>query len=305
MDNRRIPRGALLTGATGFVGSHLAARLARDGWRVSVVVRPESSLTSLQNTLPSAALLRHDGTTAGMIDLVRQAKADVIFHLASQFVAEHTHADVETLICSNILFATQLVEAMAANRNIYLINTGSSWQHDDTGYAPVNLYAATKQAFEDILAYYGSAHGLRVITLALFDTYGPADPRRKLLSILGQAIKSGEPLSLSPGRQLIDLVYIDDVVDAYVHCADLLPKQENWHARYGISSGQPRTLRELVAVIESNLGITLPAKWGGRPYRDREVMIPWTKSTPPPGWAPRTPLEAGIARTMGATGDWH
>lgn len=238
-----------------------------------------------------------------MIDLVRQAKADVVFHLASQFIAGHTHADVETLIGSNILFATQLAEAMAANRNIYLINTGSAWQHDDGGYAPVNLYAATKQAFEDILAYYGSAHGLRVITLILFDTYGPADPRGKLLSILGQAMKSGEPLSLSPGRQLIDLVYIDDVIDAYVHCADLLPRQKDWHARYGISSGQPRTVRELVAVIEAAMGVSLPVKWGGRPYRDREVMVPWTQSTPPPGWAPKTPLELGIARTMSLASD--
>ena len=109
---------------------------------------------------------------------------------------------------------------------------------------------------------------------------------------------SGATLPLSPGAQLIDLVYIDDVVDAYILCTDLLPLQEIWHVRYGVSSGHPRTLREIVAVIEATLDITLPGKWGQRPYRNREVMIPWAQSTPPPDWVPKTSLEIGIARTM-------
>ena len=300
MEIQQTPRSALITGATGFVGSRLAVRLARDGWRVSALVRPESSPASLQAAVPSLAMLRYDGTTNGMIELLRQARPDIVFHLASLFIAEHSPADVEALVRSNILFGCQLAEAMAANHNRLLINTATSWQQDDAGYAPVNLYAATKQAYEDILAYYCSAHGLRVTTLALFDTYGPDDPRKKLLSILGHAMRSGEPLSLSPGRQLIDLVYIDDVVDAYVHCAELLPLQENWHLRYGISSGQPRSLRDIVGLIEATVDVTLPVRWGDRAYRAREVMIPWTRSTPPPGWVPKIPLELGIARTLKA-----
>ena len=54
---------------------------------------------------------------------MRQAKADVVFHLAWQFISEHSHADLAPLICSNILFANRLVEAMVANHSIYLINT--------------------------------------------------------------------------------------------------------------------------------------------------------------------------------------
>lgn len=295
-----VARSALITGATGFVGSRLARRLAREGWRVSVAVRPESSLKQLQGVLPAPAIFRHDGTTRGMLELIGQARPDVVFHLASLFIAEHSPADIEPLILSNILFSCQLVEAMAANKTRYLINTGSSWQMDNTGYAPVNLYAATKQAFQDILVYYGNAHGLRATTLALFDTYGPGDPRKKLLSILLDAVRSGKPLSLSPGEQLIDLVYIDDVIDAYVRCADLLPLQKNWHECYGISSSQPKTLRDIVTAIEATLGVAVPVIWGGRPYRDREVMTPWARSTPPPDWVPRISLEEGIALTMGS-----
>ena len=77
----------------------------------------------MQNAVTSIAIFRHNVTTEGTIDLVRQAKADVVFHLAWQFISEHSHADLAPLICSNILFANRLVEAMVANHSIYLINT--------------------------------------------------------------------------------------------------------------------------------------------------------------------------------------
>ena len=291
-------RRALVTGATGFVGSHLTRRLLQDGWQVSVVVRPQSSLAALDDCLPRLAVLRHDGTTQGLMALLQQAQADVVFHLAALFVAEHTPADIVPLIAGNILFSTQLAEAMAAGGCSCLVNTGSSWQYDDAGYAPVNLYAATKQAGVDILAYYGSALGLRVTTLTLFDTYGPNDPRRKLFTLLLQALREGTPLSLSPGQQLIDLVYIDDVVDAYVRCAELLPQQRAWHEQYGVSSGTPRSLREIVDIMAGVAGTAIPVRWGERAYRRREVMLPWSKCVAPPGWRARISLPEGIARIM-------
>lgn len=294
----QINRKALITGATGFVGSNLARRLIHDGWSVDIVIRPESSLALVQDTINSIVTLTHDGSTDGMIERVRQSNPDIVFHLASHFVAEHSHADVDRLIGSNILFVSQLLEAMAANNCTRMINTGSSWQYDDSGYAPVNLYAATKQAAADILTYYCDAYDLKAITLNLFDTYGPNDPRKKLFASLGNAIHSGVPLSLSPGEQLIDLVYIDDVVDAYIQCAKLLEHQQGKCTSYGLSSGHPRTLRNLVTVIEATMGVDVPVNWGARQYRTREVMVPWAHATPPPGWRPETSLETGIIRTM-------
>jgi dTDP-4-dehydrorhamnose 3,5-epimerase len=294
-------RVALVTGATGYIGSNLAKRLVTEGWDVHVVVRTNTRLDALDPILPQITVQRHDGSTRGMIQLVGDARPDVVLHLASLFLAQHRPEDVEALISSNLLFSTQLAEAMAANQVKHLINTSTSWQHyENAEYNPVNLYAATKQAFEDILAYYIDACGLRVVTLALFDTYGPNDPRPKLISLLWKTALNQEALAMSPGEQLIDLVHIEDVMDAFLHSADLVIAQHEGHMRYGISSGNPIRLIDLVAAFEESTGYKLQIAWGSRSYRPREVMVPWTNYMTLPGWQPRVLFAKGIQQTFPA-----
>ena len=193
----------LVTGATGFVGAHLTRRLVADGWDVHLVVGPGSDLARLGPAADRVRAHVHDGTTEGLIALVGAAGPDPVIHLASLFLAQHAPADVAGLVASNVLFGTQLVEAMAQHGVTRLLNTGTSWQqYENRDGAPVNLNAATKEAFEAVLAYYVEAQGLRVLTLKLFDTYGPDDPRPKLLTLLRRTAASQQPLAMSPGEQL-------------------------------------------------------------------------------------------------------
>jgi nucleoside-diphosphate-sugar epimerase len=285
----------LLTGATGYIGSNLARRLLRDGSKVHVIVRHDSSGNLLRDVRNEICYHVHDGTSKCMIEIVRSSGPQVVFHLASHFLAKHSPEDIELLIGSNVIFSTQLVEAMIANNVKYLINTGTSWQHyENRQYCPVNLYAATKQAFQDVLAYYIDAHGLKVCTLALFDTYGPNDPRAKVLALLWKSAQLRQELVMSPGQQLLDLVYIDDVVSAFIAAAARYSEQRGGHAVYGISSGRPISLVELVSIFEMATGETLNVKWGGRDYRPREVMKPWVDFDLLPNWYPTIELDVGI-----------
>lgn len=288
----------LITGSTGFVGSHLTRRLVKEGWQVHVVVRPGSKTASLSDVIEHLAVHCHDGSTAGMLDLVRQVKPALVFHLASYFRAEHELDEVEPMIRSNVIFTAQLIEAMVRNKVYRLVNTGTSWQHyQNKTYSPVCLYAATKQAAEAIVAYYEQAYPFRCITLKLFDTYGPDDPRDKLLSKLRSCATSGEPLAMSPGEQLIDLVYIDDVVQAFLCAAErLLKGRVVGHELYAVTSGHQVTLREIVETYCRVRNTSLFIEWGGRPYRRREVMRPWVKGVQLPGWRPTVSLEEGLAR---------
>lgn len=228
----------------------------------------------------------HDGSTEGMVRCVAQARPDVVFHLASLVLAQHVTKDIDVLIQSNVLFGNQLLEAMKVNEVSCLINTGTSWQHyNNEDYNPVCLYAATKQAFEAILEYYVQACGIKAITLKLFDTYGPDDPRPKLFHLLNKAAMSGESLDMSAGEQLIDLVHIDDVIAAYLIAAQrLLAGQVTAHERYAVSSGQPLPLKELVQRYAAISKQTIHVNWGARPYRYREVMMPWSNGKNLPGW---------------------
>ncbi|MBV7539225.1 NAD(P)-dependent oxidoreductase [Duganella sp. sic0402] len=286
-------RRALVTGASGFIGAALTRRLLADGWEVHVLLRDSSSTGGLP---PAAQLHRHDGSTLQLIDIMRAAAPDVVFHLASLFLAAHQPQDVERLIQANLLFSTQLAEAMAACGVRQLVNTGTSWEHyQDAAYNPVCLYAATKAAFTALLRYYVEVHGLRVVTLKLFDTYGAGDPRPKVLNLLKRIANEGTSLSMSPGEQQVDLVYIDDVLEAFLLASEQLATQAEAIEEYGVSSGAPLPLREIAALYAQVSGKPLAIDWGGRPYREREVMLPWHSYRSVPGWTPKVGLAQGLA----------
>lgn len=280
---------ALITGATGFIGGKLATRLHATGWRVAVIVRPGSDPVKLKRLEGIAETHTYDGGPAQLIEIVRQVNPDVVFHLASLFLAEHTPAQVADLVGSNITFPTQLLEAMAATGVKKLINTGTSWQHYQTrSYRPVNLYAATKQSFEDILAYYADARAISYVTLKLFDTYGPGDGRRKIVNILADAAKAESVIGLSPGEQVVDFTHVEDVVDAFIHANELLDKKEGVANKAYFLSGERFTLRQLVGNVAAVMGTNVPVDFGARPYRMREVMAPVDAADEAlPGWLPR------------------
>ncbi len=286
---------ALVTGSTGFIGGALTRRLALDGWEVHSLVRPSSNPEAVADLRRVCRLHTHDGSTEQLTSIMGEAGPDIVFHLASVVLAEHQPENVECLINSNVLFSTQLVEAMINVGCKRLVNTGTSWQHyHTTEYRPVNLYAATKQAFEDILLYYHDAHDLSVITLKLFDTYGPGDRRRKLIDILVDAAESGEPLDISPGEQIVDLTHVEDVARAFIAAAETIGAAgaASFREVYFVS-GERYTLRQLVDVVSGALGRELKVTLGGRPYRAREVMVP---VLPPANalivWTPRLSVDA-------------
>lgn len=295
----KVKLRALLTGASGYIGSSLVKRLVADGWDVHIAVRPESNLDILRPVLASISVHEHDGSMLGMVKLVDRASPDVVFHLASLFLAQHKFPDVPSLITSNIMFGAQLLEAMDQAGVRYLINTGTSWQnYDGHSYNPVNLYAATKQGFEDIARFYTEACDIRMITLRLSDTYGPDDPRKKLMALLWHTATTGELIEMSPGKQLLDLVYIDDVIDSFTRAADLVMRSEisSDGEVFSVSSGQLIGLQEVFTLFSDVTGMKVNVQWGAREYRKREVMRPWMERSILPGWQPKVCLRSGIER---------
>lgn len=293
-------RAVFMTGATGFVGGHLVRRLVEQGEPVHVVVRPSSDLSVLGDVRDRIVVHVHDGTMDGMRQLVEAAKPVCVLHLASLFISQHKTADVEPLIASNVAFGTQLLEAMALGGCTRIVNTGTAWQHfEDAAYNPVDLYAATKQAFEDVLEFFVQARGFSAVTLKLFDTYGPGDRRRKLLRVLSETAQAGGTMEMTDGAQLIDIVHVDDVVDAFLIARDrVMAAEPGLHERFGVSSGAPISLRELVKRFEKARGVTVDARWGVRPYREREVMTPWSHYKTLPGWTPKITFEEGVKRGL-------
>lgn len=294
MASRRV----LVTGAGGFVGRHLVRRLLSEGAEVYCILKSGSPDEPVPDGFDGATCLWYDGTTDKIFEIVRTSRPDTVFHLASLFRAQHSTEEVEPLILSNVLFGTQILEALArlGQPSVGFVNIGTSWQHfDDADYDPVCLYAATKQAFMDVMRYYINAEGLKATTLSFFDTYGSDDPRPKLFGLLRSASEGEDPLAMSPGQQILDLVHIDDILEALVTAERLLGEGEIGRGEeFAISSGRRLTLREVAKIYEAATGRVLKIEWGGRPYRAREVMIPWQSGAMLPGWKATVALEDGL-----------
>lgn len=287
---------AIVTGATGYLGSHLVNELLQAGCNVAVIVRPNADIAKLGNCLKSVRVIEAGGDIRTLQSQILAWQPDIVYHLASLYIAEHKPEDVESLIRSNLLFPTQVLEAIRQAGVKRIVNTGTSWQHfHEQEYEAVNLYAATKQAFEMLLDYYVAAYEFEAITLKLHDTYGPGDWRPKLFRTLFSAADSGAVLDMSPGEQQINLVYVDDVIAAFRLAGQkLLRETKSGHLRYDVCSQSPIRLRDLVALVETVYGKSISARWGARPYRTREVMQPRRNGTTLPGWAPSIDLMTGI-----------
>lgn len=290
-------RSALITGGSGFIGSRLARRLAHVGCDVHLLLRTHSSLRLLGEAASAMSVHRCAEDPVAMLALLAEVRPDVVFHLASQFTASHRPEQVGALVDANVRFPAQLLEAMARAGISCLVNAGTVWQHfEQADYDPVCLYAATKQSFADLLRYYIEAEGIHAVTLELTDTYGPGDPRPKLLSVLRRIAVSGERLAMSSGEQFIDLVHVEDVVSGFIDAAIRLLATSSGAASetFAIRSREPLQLRDLAALCERIWQHRLDIQWGGRPYRTREVMEPWRGGVTLPGWTPRIGLADGL-----------
>ena len=280
-----MKRRALLTGVTGFLGGYTVRRLLADGWHVAAIVRTSSRI----DLLPASLREQIDFYDADCMDLpkaVQSAAPDVVFHLAAHYTTVHTYDEIDTLITGNVTFGTKLLDAMDQNNVHNFVYARSSWQHyRDDSYEPVNLYAASKEAFDAIVKFYTAARGLQAISLTLFDTYGENDRRNKLLAILPKLAAEGKRLALSPGEQHVDFVHAEDAAQAFVLAGTyLMEGRSDLCGDYVISSGDSVTLREFIRRYEQLCGEKMPVDWGGRPYREREVMIPWRGGRILPGW---------------------
>lgn len=268
---------ALLTGSTGFVGQNLMRHLRQQGWAVETIGRQD--------------------TPADMDSKMSQFKPDVVIHLATLFIAEHKPTDIANLMQSNLTFGAQVVDSMVRHGVLNLINTGTLWQYyEGDRLTPSSLYSATKSAFEDVLRFFSSSYGLNVTNLMLSDTYGPKDPRGKLLSKLITMAGTSESLQLSPGDQKIEWTFIEDIVSGFEHAAKrLVAKQESQKfVHYTVTSGETVSLKDTVRICEEVLGKKINIEFGAKPYRKREIMAPSKLDPVLPGWSAKVSLRQGI-----------
>jgi nucleoside-diphosphate-sugar epimerase len=282
---------ALVTGATGFLGTHLVKRLVRDGWMVSALQRSETAGSDAATNLAARGVnVLAFRTGADVQEQAGAASPDVVFHLATHYLKDHTPADVPLLLDANIALGTHLLEGLRGV-DAPVVSALSYFQFCEGVPRPVSLYSATKQAYFDVSEYYRIVAGMGIVQVILYDTYGPDDTRDKLVPHLMRSVREGRAMRLGPSAQQINLLYVDDVIEGLLAAAqNVADPLVALRAPAAVSVGQ------LVAALAAVSG--------------REVMATFDDARPvstgvsdagewpaPRSWAPAIDLADGLART--------
>ncbi len=285
-------RRVLITGVTGYIGSHLARSLLEDSLVFGLARRPVN-LEYISDMEGRLRLLPFDGGYDSVEAAVREARPEIVYHLAAYYTGGHGALESPRLLEANITLGAYLLEAMAACRVPALVYASSVMAHyGGAAYRPLNLYAATKQAFADLLAYYTDAGLLRAAGLVLSDTYGPGDRRPKVLNLVKAAAKSGGVLELSDGGQDYDALFIGDVVRAFRTAGESLPAG----GPFQVAPEKPLTLRETAERMLRINGASARLYWGRRPAAEREIRRAVRVFPALPGWRPEVSLDEGLRR---------
>jgi nucleoside-diphosphate-sugar epimerase len=292
-DSRLASQRALVTGATGFIGSALCRRLVASGMEVHGVSRVGRS------TPDEIRWWTADLSDAGAADqIVRKIRPDTVFHLASHVSGDRALAAVASTLRDNLVTTVNLLTAAADAGGTRVVLAGSMEESLPDDPAPSSPYAAAKTAATSYAQLFDRLYGLPVVNLRVFMVYGPGqwDDTKLVPYVIGSLLR-GEGPGLSSGMREVDWVYIDDVVAAFVAAAGS-PTAPG--STVDVGSGALVSIRSLVERIVPLVGGDVRPVFGALPDRpgERPRVADLTPGRELIGWQPSTPLDLGLARTV-------
>lgn len=285
----------LLTGATGFLGSHLLEALLCQGNQVTILKRSTSDACRIKHLLGSVA--EFDVDVQPLEDAFKPKKVDVVIHTACSYGrhGESVHSVVET----NLLFGLRLLDVAT------FFNTDIFFNTDTLSPKYLNAYSLSKKHFVEWLKQRSSE--IKVVNLKLEHMYGPKDDQTKFVRwVISQLEQNVERIPLTEGKQLRDFIYIEDVVSAYLLT---LEKSSLFDAftEFDVGSGQLVEVRKFITELYDafklqNPDLTTMLGFGDIPLRSNELMQVEVDNSAllQLGWTPMTTIHQGIQKTIKA-----
>jgi nucleoside-diphosphate-sugar epimerase len=297
----------LVTGAAGFIGSHLCERLLRDGYAVHGVDSYSNHYPRRAKELNLAGLRDHPDFHFHLRDLVGApldelvAGAEVVYHLAARPGVRDSWAFFDDYAHANILGAKQVLDACASQGTRYVYASSSSVYGnspvlptvEQLALKPISPYGVTKVMAEVMAGSYMEAHGFEVVGLRYFTVYGPRQRPDMAIARFIESVQSGTPIVVyGDGRQQRDFTYVDDVVEGTILAAH--------HGRpgevYNLASSSPVPLMEVLDELRELFGRELELQFVDAQTGDvRDTWGDIGKAQRELGYSPRTALRDGIA----------
>ena len=307
---------ALITGAAGFIGSHLTERLLADGWQVTGLDNfddfydPQIKRRNIANCLKNKnfRLIEADIRDNTAVDKTIAGGIDVIIHLAAKAGVRPSIADPTLYADVNINGTMVLLEAakkhnvkkfiFGSSSSVYGNNKKVPFSEDDNVDFPISPYAATKKAGELLCYTYSHLYDISITCLRYFTVYGPRQRPDLAIHKFAKLIEQDKPIPVyGDGSMMRDFTYIDDIINGTVTAAQNCAGFNI----YNLGESSPISVNDLIAELEKALGKkavkeSLPPQPGDVEQTYADV----TKSVRELGYNPSTPIQTGLAKFV----DW-
>lgn len=305
----------LVTGAGGFIGSHLVEALLECGAAVRALLHYGAD-GGLGNArfLPAEARAAVEWLQGDLLDgeFMVRAAADcaVIFHLGALIAIPHSYSAPRSFVETNVVGTLNVLEAARAAGGARVVQTSTSEVYGSARYVPMDEahplqaqspYSATKIAADKLAEAYHSAFGLPVVTVRPFNTFGPRQSARAVIpTVIGQALGGATEVMLGATAPVRDMTYVTDTVAGMIAAATT-PGIEG--RAFNLGTGQGQSIGEIAQRILDLMGVRAGIVLDPRRLRPSGSEVDRLVSDnrafrAAAGWAPRVSLDEGLAATI-------
>jgi nucleoside-diphosphate-sugar epimerase len=307
---KKLAMNCLVTGAAGFIGSHLCERLLGDGHKVVGLDAfiPYYPRAVKESNLAAAAAhpaftfhaldLRSDPLDACLEDI------DLVFHLAAMAGLVRSWAEFDLYESCNVTATHRLLDAVLHRhrlpRRFLYVSTSSVYGRFASGdeslpTRPISPYGVTKLAGENLCRAYAEEHGLPLVVLRYFSVYGPRQRPDMGYHRFARALLRGEPVTVyGDGLQVRGNTYVEDCVAATVAAANALPGET-----YNVGGGEAVSVWDVIRKLEAIVGRqAVIRREAARPGDQRHTCADTGRLARHLGWQPRVGLDEGLARQV-------
>ena len=302
----KIKRKILITGGTGFIGSHLVNYLIKKGYEKKLIVIDNLSNSRKKNIPKNIKFIKIDCSNSKSLKKINKYKFETIFHIAASSSGENSFYETEEDMMNNLMATLNLLKIAKKQKTKKFIFTSTMSVYGDpkklpvdenTIKAPKSFYAIHKSASEEYIKIF-SSYGISSFILRLFNVYGPGqnldnDKQGMLKIYLTQMIKDKKLIIKGSLKRFRDFVYVDDVIRALFNCM----KKNSKFLILNIGSGKKITVQQLVSLSNKNLKSNIkPKVLKSTPGDQFGIYGNIKKANKKINWKPKIDINIGIKK---------
>lgn len=290
----------LLTGITGFVGQNLMPMLQKE-CSGDTFMTMNLDIREAEEKYPASPYANFTHVGIDDFKAVEVFNPEVVIHLATVTTARNDTEIIVPIIKANVEFGVLLLDALTRCPAMKLfVNTGSfaEFRYGNGDFDAAYLYTASKTAFRSFVNYYSTLCGFRYFTAIPYSVYGGKMTVKRLMDYIKESMDAEIPVDMTPGEQVLDFIHVDDIAGFFTHVLKNLdkllsvPNGTDFH----LGTGRGTSIRELAEIMERKYGKKCNINWGGRLYRERDIMYavaPIAKNMPLMGWKAKVGISEG------------